>query len=92
MNGSSLADLQLGPRTGALVLLIVPPRPRGTGATRLYRGALYSPAEPELIANPSSDTRLAPGQRLVVMGSQRQLEAFGRLLGPALKSVDVMPN
>jgi len=92
LNGSSLAELQLGARTGALVLAIVPPRPSEAGATRQYRGALYSPEEPALIANPSSDTRLAPGQMLVVMGSQRQLEAFGRLLGPALKSVDVMAN
>ena len=92
LNGASLADLQLGARTGALVLAIVPPRPSETGVTRQYRGATYSPEEPELIANPNSDTRLAPGQMLVVLGSQPQLEAFGRLLGHALKSVDVMAN
>lgn len=92
LNGSSLADLQLGARTGALVLAIMPPRPSENGATRQYRGAIYTPEEPQLIANPSSSTRLAPGQMLVVMGSESQLEAFGSLLGPALKSVDVMAN
>jgi hypothetical protein len=29
---------------------------------------------------------------LVVMGSQQQLETFTDLLGPAIKSVDVMAN
>ena len=90
LNGASLAELQLGARTGALVLAILPAQPGEAGTPRHYRGAFYNPQEPELIANPSSDTRLAPGQMLVVMGSQPQLEALTRLLGPALKSVDVM--
>jgi voltage-gated potassium channel len=90
LNGASLAELQLGARSGALVLAIVPPQPELDGEVRHYRGTPYSPERANLIANPGSDTRLAPGQMLVVMGSQRQLEHFTRLLGPALKRVDVM--
>lgn len=90
LNGASLAELQLGSRSGALVLAIVPPQPAGNDLPKQYRGSQYSPQRPELLANPGSDTRLAPGQMLVVMGSQEQLELFTRLLGTALKSVDVM--
>jgi voltage-gated potassium channel len=39
-----------------------------------------------LVANPSGHTTLAPGQRLVVMGSPKQLEALERILGAALES------
>lgn len=39
-----------------------------------------------LLANPSGHTTLALGQRLVVMGSPKQLEALARLLGAALKT------
>ena len=35
--------------------------------------------------------RLAPGQLLVVMGSQEQLQRFGALLGNGLSSVESMP-
>ena len=90
LNGASLAELQLGSRSGALVLAIVPPQPAANDVPRQYRGSQYSPEPPKSLANPGSDTRLAPGQMLVVMGSQQQLEQFTRLLGPALKSVDVM--
>jgi voltage-gated potassium channel len=45
-----------------------------------------------LIANPAGDTKLGPGQMLVVLGSQQQRENFGLLLGSALKSVDAMTN
>ena len=90
LNGASLAELQLGSRSGALVLAIVPPKPAGSDVPRQYRGSQYSPQRPELLANPGSDTRLAPGQMLVVMGSQEQLDLLTRLLGTALKSVDVM--
>jgi hypothetical protein len=34
--------------------------------------------------------RLEPGQLLVVMGSQGQLQVFADLLGPALAGVEVM--
>jgi voltage-gated potassium channel len=90
LNGASLAELQLGSRSGALVLAIVPPQAASSDVTRQYRGTQYSPEPPKLLANPGSETRLAPGQMLVVMGSQEQLEKFTRLLGPALQSVDVM--
>jgi voltage-gated potassium channel len=92
LNGASLAELQLGARSGALVLAIVPPKSINGGEPRLYRGASANPEGPSLIANPGGDTRLAPGQMLVAMGSQQQLERFTDLLGPAIKSVDVMAN
>jgi voltage-gated potassium channel len=92
LNGASLAELQLGARSGALVLAIVPPKSSDGGEPRLYRGTRSNPEGPALIANPGGDTRLAPGQMLVVMGSQQQLEMFTDLLGPAIKSVDVMAN
>ena len=44
-----------------------------------------------LIANPGGGVRLAPGQLLVVMGSQEQLQRFGTLLGNGLSSVESMP-
>ena len=90
LNGATLAELQIGSRSGALVLAVVPPTPRPSEAQRLYRGRAYGPDKPSLIANPGGDTRLEPGQMLVVMGNQGQLEAFSHLLGPALKQVDVM--
>ncbi|CAK24286.1 TrkA family potassium uptake protein [Synechococcus sp. CS-197] len=43
-----------------------------------------------LTANPSGDMTLAPGQMLVVMGSQDQLTAFKMLLGDALDTVETM--
>ncbi|MBU6353610.1 MAG: TrkA family potassium uptake protein [Cyanobacteria bacterium REEB498] len=76
LNGASLAELQLGRRSGALVLAIRRPE----------EDAL----EPPLIANPGGDVRLEPGQLLVVMGSKGQLKSFADLLGPALAAVEVM--
>ena len=76
LNGASLAELQLGRRSGALVLAI--------------RGASEAGNEPPLIANPGGDVRLEPGQLLVVMGSQGQLQAFADLLGAARAGVEVM--
>lgn len=81
LNGASLSELQLGRRSGALVLAI-----RNPAASQLSTGA----PEP-LIANPGGDVRLGPGQLLVVMGSKRQLQRFGELLGPALAEVKIMP-
>jgi len=92
LNGATLAELQIGSRSGALVLAIVPPTRQPSEAQRLYRGTAYGPDKPTLIANPGGETRLEPGQMLVVMGNQQQLEAFTRLLGPALKQVDVMAS
>jgi voltage-gated potassium channel len=77
LNGRSLAELQLGRRSGALVLAIR--NPHGAGSP-----------ETALLANPSGQVRLAPGQLLVVMGSQEQLERLTNLLGSALARVDTM--
>ena len=92
LDGASLAELQIGARSGALVLAILPPRAKPEAQLRQYRGSQYSPEAPTLIANPAGDTKLAPGQMLVVLGSQQQRENFGLLLGSALKSVDAMTN
>ena len=81
LNGASLAELQLGRRSGALVLAI-----RNPQASQISSGA----PEP-LLANPGGDVRLAPGQLLVVMGSKQQLQRFGDLLGSALDGVASMP-
>jgi voltage-gated potassium channel len=77
LNGRSLAELQLGRRSGALVLAIR--NPHGAGSP-----------ETALLANPSGEVRLAPGQLLVVMGSQEQLERLTNLLGSALARVDTL--
>jgi voltage-gated potassium channel len=80
LNGASLAELQLGRRSGALVLAIRNPQARSSSSS----------SEP-LLANPGGDVRLAPGQLLVVMGSKQQLQRFGDLLGSALEGVASMP-
>ena len=82
LNGASLSELQLGRRSGALVLAI-----RNPAASQLASGA----PEP-LLANPGGDVRLGPGQLLVVMGSKLQLQRFADLLGPALAGVESMPG
>ena len=91
LNGRSLNDLELRRRTGALVLAIRNPE-SPLANPYSYRGSSYggSGAETDLIANPGGEVTLAPGQLLVVMGSQAQLEAFAALLGPALVSIDPM--
>jgi voltage-gated potassium channel len=89
LNGRSLTELELRRRTGALVLAIRNPEPDLINPYT-YRGSSYNPGEPNLIANPGGEVTLAPGQLLVVMGSQQQLEAFGSLLGSALVSIDAM--
>ena len=45
-----------------------------------------------LIANPSSDMALAPGQLLIVLGSRDQLQSFQNLLGEAVDSIETMPG
>ena len=80
LNGSTLAELELRRRTGALVLAV------RTSDPQHQRG------ESTLIANPGGEVRLAPGQLLVVMGSQTQLASFADLLGPALVDVAEMPG
>ena len=89
LNGRSLTELELRRRTGALVLAIRNPE-APLANPYSFRDGADSSAEPNLIANPGGEVTLAPGQLLVVMGSQEQLEAFGRLLGPALVSIDAM--
>lgn len=44
-----------------------------------------------LIANPSEDHKIAPGQMLVVLGSKSQLAHFRDLLGDAVESIEAMP-
>ncbi|MCU0529808.1 MAG: potassium channel protein [Cyanobium sp. Prado107] len=89
LNGMSLGDLELGRRTGALVLAVRQPRRQVTNE-RQYRGASYRLPEQDLVANPGREQRLEPGQLLVVMGSQSQLQQVGELLGTALRRVDHM--
>jgi voltage-gated potassium channel len=89
LNGRSLTELELRRRTGALVLAIRNPEP-DLRNPYLYRGSSYTPDEPSLLANPGGEVTLAPGQLLVVMGSQAQLAAFAALLGRALVSIDAM--
>ncbi len=82
LQGRSLAELQLGRRSGALVLAIrTPPS---------LVGNPYRPQAPALIANPGGDVRLEPGQLLIVLGSAEQLARFADLLGDALAGVENM--
>ena len=67
----SLQELELGSRSGAMVLAIRDGE--------------------RLIANPSSDVQLGPGQLLIVLGSKEQLAVFQGLLGEAVITVDNMP-
>ena len=53
LDGASLAELQIGARSGALVLAILPPKAKPEGQVRQYRGSQYSPEAPTLIANPA---------------------------------------
>jgi voltage-gated potassium channel len=89
INGRTLAEMELKRRTGALVLAIRTPELQQVATTH-YRGAAVTPTPPRLIANPSGDVRLGPGQLLVVMGSKAQLARFAELLGPALEEVGAM--
>jgi voltage-gated potassium channel len=88
LHGTTLGDLQLGRRTGALVLAVK--TPQSTTPVRQYRGSQYRSGEDGLVANPGRDLQLLPGQMLVVMGSKAQLARVEELLGPALRSVDAV--
>jgi voltage-gated potassium channel len=90
LQGRTLAELQLGRRSGAMVLAIRNPEPSKARQLQ-YHGSPVLPQNTQLIANPGGDVQLGPGQMLVVMGSQEQLRQFGRLLGPALAEVGLMP-
>jgi voltage-gated potassium channel len=85
INGASLAELELGRRTGAMVLAVRPP---ADGLLNPWRGG----SERSLIANPGGHVRLGPGQLLVVMGSKEQLSLLSDLLGDALVDVGGMPG
>ena len=86
INGASLADLQLGRRSGAMVLALRNPSPPA-GLRNPYGGD----ESETLVANPGGHVRLGPGQLLVVLGSKEQLTRFSSLLGPALVDVGSMP-
>jgi voltage-gated potassium channel len=88
LNGRSLAELEIGRRSGAQVMAIRNPEPPVANPYS-YRGSSYSRSDQRLIANPGRDVRLAPGQMLVVLGSKEQLSRFADLLGPALESVGI---
>jgi voltage-gated potassium channel len=93
LSGHSLAELQLGRRSGALVLAIrTPPSQLGAPGSLGAAGSPGAAVESELIANPGGSERLAPGQLLVVLGSKQQLNRFAELLGPGLASVEVMSS
>ncbi|MEB3165515.1 MAG: potassium channel protein [Cyanobacteriota bacterium] len=77
INGASLAELQLGRRSGAMVLAVRNPT---DGLTNPWREGEAG----RLIANPGGHIRLSTGQLLVVLGSKEQLRRFAELLGPAV--------
>ncbi|MGL6132985.1 MAG: NAD-binding protein [Prochlorococcaceae cyanobacterium] len=91
LNGISLGELELGRRTGALVLAVRQPR-RQAEAGLQYRGTSYRLPDQALVANPGREQQLEPGQLLVVMGSKKELAQVTELLGPALHSVDQMSS
>lgn len=88
LNGRTLAELDLRGRSGALVLAIRKPAPAVVNPYS-YRGSSYG-SSPTLVANPCGDTKLGPGQLMVVLGSKHQLEIFANLLGEAVVSVEQM--
>jgi voltage-gated potassium channel len=91
LDGRSLAELELGRRSGAMVLAIRTPAPKVSNPYS-YRGTTYHQEEARLIANPGGEIRLAPGQMLVVMGSQEQLRSFTSILGRALVGIETMQD
>jgi voltage-gated potassium channel len=88
--GRSLADLEIKRRTGVLVLAVKQPS-EPIGATT-YRGMRPELPAERLIANPPVETRLAPGQLLVVLGSRDQLARLRKLLGVAVVQESAMPG
>ncbi len=91
LNGLSLGELELGRRTGALVLAVRQPRQQVESGLQ-YRGSSYALPDQELVANPGREFALQPGQLLVVMGSKEDLARVSDLLGPALHSVEHMSS
>jgi voltage-gated potassium channel len=91
LQGRSLAELQLGRRSGALVLAIRTP-PESLANPYSYRGTTYGRTQSELIANPGGDIRLMAGQLLVVLGTKEQLRRLTDLLGSAVAGIETMPG
>jgi len=90
LSGRSLADLEIKRRTGVLVLAVKQPsEPIGASSYRVMRQEI---AGERLIANPPVETRLAPGQLLVVLGSRDQLARLRKLLGVAVVQESAMPG
>jgi voltage-gated potassium channel len=89
LNGLTLGELELGRRTGALVLAVRQPKRQAEPGLQ-YRGASYALPDQELVANPGREFQLEPGQLLVVLGSKEELARVSDLLGPALHSVEQM--
>ena len=85
INDASLAELQLGRRSGAMVLAVRNPV---DGIPNPWREREAG----QLIANPGGHVRLAPGQLLVVLGSQEQLLRFADLLGRAVVDMGAMTS
>jgi voltage-gated potassium channel len=85
IDGASLAELELGRRSGAMVLAVrhpvdgIPNPWRESEAGRLF-------------ANPGGHVRLGAGQLLVVLGSKEQLRRFADLLGRAVVDVGSMTS
>jgi len=90
LQGLSLAELEIKRRTGVLVLAIK--QPAVEAATISYRGVRQEAPGERLIANPPVETRLGPGQLLVVLGSKEQLGRLRRLLGEAVEQEGAMPG
>ena len=90
LNGMTLGELDLGRRTGALVLAVRLPATASSPSPG--RGSGFSGRDSTLITNPGRDLRLAPGQLLVVMGSTAQLAAVARILGSGLRSIEQLPG
>ena len=88
-NGRTLAELDLKARTGALVLALRTPSMERNHPYH-HRSITARSTETTLVANPSGNEQLAPGQLMVVMGSKEQLSRFAKLLGPALVNVNAM--
>jgi len=89
LEGKSLSELQLGRRSGALVLAIRTPPP-AIGNPFPYIGDRYGSCESELIANPGGEVTLQAGQLLVVLGTTGQLKRLTEFLGKAVQGIDSM--
>jgi voltage-gated potassium channel len=74
------------------VLVLAVKQPSEPIGTTTYRGIRPELPAERLIANPPVETRLAPGQLLVVLGSREQLARLRKLLGVAVVQESTMPG